>query len=226
MTPFPPIGVVMPVYNRAGMLGEAIRSVLCQEAVPSEIIVVDDGSSDGSGDVARAFGPPIRVIAQANAGLAAARNAGIAVASGEWIAFLDSDDLWPADSLVRRAEALAAEPSLDAVFGRYDCFTAEPPEANRLGRPRDAILCPAMLIRRAALERVGRFDESRRLGEFIDWFSRARDAGLRYRILPDLVLWRRVHSGNMVRERRAEFSEYPRLIKAALDRRRGRSLGR
>jgi GT2 family glycosyltransferase len=78
-----------------------------------------------------------------------------------------------------------------------------------------------MLARRSAMDRVGPFDPARRLGEFVDWFARARDAGLESRVLPDLVLWRRIHPGNMVRERREEFAEYPRLLKAVLDRRRG-----
>lgn len=217
----PRISVVVPVFNRAELLRKAVASALAQSLAPWEIIVVDDGSTDGSGDIARAFGPPVRAISKPNGGLAAARNTGVAAASGEWIAFLDSDDLWPEGSLACRAAALAADPELSLVLGHFDCFTDDPPEATRLGQTRPASLCSAMLARRSAWERVGPFDVARRLGEFIDWFARACDMGLRHRFLPDLVLWRRVHEGNMVRERRSEFAEYPRLIKGILDRRRG-----
>lgn len=221
MKRLPPISVVIPVFNRAGLVQRAIASALAQSLPPQEILVIDDGSTDGSGDAARACGPSVRVIAQPNAGLPAARNAGVAAAAGEWIAFLDSDDLWPLDSLACRAAALATDPALDLIFGHFDCFLEEPPERSCLGKLQPALLCPGMLARRSAMDRVGPFDRARRLGEFVDWFARARDAGLGSRVLPDLVLWRRVHPGNMVRERRDEFAEYPRLLKAVLDRRRG-----
>lgn len=220
MSPWPSISVVIATFNRARFLRKAIESVLAQTHPPSEIIVVDDGSADDSADVARSFGSPVRVISQSNQGLATARNSGIASASGEWLAFLDDDDLWPRDSLKCRAAALAADPSLGMVLGHFDCFTDDPPEATRLNRVRPAALCSAMLARRSALDRAGPFQKSLRLGEFIDWFVRARDAAIADRMLPDLVLWRRLHPGNMVREQRGEFAEYPRLLKHILDRRR------
>ena len=86
--------VVIPVYNRQDFLGEAIESALQQRLPPADIIVVDDGSTDESCKIARSFGDCVRVIEQDNAGCAVARNRGVAASTSEYIAFLDSDDVW------------------------------------------------------------------------------------------------------------------------------------
>lgn len=110
------VSVVIPCYNRAGILGRAIRSALAQTVVPDEIIVVDDGSRDESVAVARGFGDRVRVIEQPNGGAAAARNRGIAAAQGDWIAFLDSDDEWNSDKLERQLTAARRFPQARLVF--------------------------------------------------------------------------------------------------------------
>jgi glycosyltransferase involved in cell wall biosynthesis len=89
-----PVSVVIPAYNAASVLPRAIESVLGQTSRPEEVIVVDDGSTDNTAQVATQYGPSITYIRQDNAGASAARNRGIAEATGEWIAFLDSDDEW------------------------------------------------------------------------------------------------------------------------------------
>ncbi len=93
------VAVVIPAYNAEKLLPRALRSVLTQTVAPREVLVVDDGSSDGTSDVARSFGAPVRCIRQENAGAAAARNRGIAEATAEWIAFLDADDWWEPERL-------------------------------------------------------------------------------------------------------------------------------
>ena len=90
-----PISVVIPLYNKQREIGEAVRSALAQTLPPREIIVVDDGSTDGSAEVVRAIGSPlVRLVSQPNAGVCAARNHGIEEATGEYIALLDADDAW------------------------------------------------------------------------------------------------------------------------------------
>ena len=108
------VSVIIPCYNAAPFLGETLESVLCQTVRAREVIVVDDGSTDGSSDVAKQFGPPVRLICQENAGLAAARNRGIEEARGEWIAFVDADDLWEPHKLEKQL-AKAAE-GFDFVY--------------------------------------------------------------------------------------------------------------
>jgi glycosyltransferase involved in cell wall biosynthesis len=103
----PKVSVVIPTYNRAEKVGSTIESVLAQTVTDLEVIVVDDGSSDGTGEILeKAFGDRIRYYAQANEGVSMARNKGIAEARGEWIAFLDSDDLWEKEKIEWQLKAL------------------------------------------------------------------------------------------------------------------------
>ena len=111
------ISVVIPVYNGESYLEMAIRSALTQTEPPGEIIVVDDGSTDGSAAIARGFGAPVHCLSQPHAGLSAALNRGIERAHGTFLAFLDADDLWMEAKLARQLDALEANPTLDAVFG-------------------------------------------------------------------------------------------------------------
>ena len=104
----PVFAAVIPTYQREATIGRAVESVLSQTRPPSEVIVVDDGSTDRTHTRLEAFGDSIRVVAQAQSGSAAARNRGVESASGEWIAFLDSDDSWRPDHLERIGEAIVS----------------------------------------------------------------------------------------------------------------------
>jgi glycosyltransferase involved in cell wall biosynthesis len=111
------ISVVMPLYNKAASVGAAIESVLSQTRGDFELFVVDDGSTDGSAAAARAFvDPRLRLIEQKNSGVSAARNAGVAAASGDWIAFLDADDRWEPRFLELLSRAAEEEPRAVAAF--------------------------------------------------------------------------------------------------------------
>lgn len=116
MSGHPFISVVIPVYNRAAFIAEAIDSVLIQNVEGVEIIVVDDGSTDTSADVVAGYGDRVRLIRQENAGCAAARNTGIEASRGTWIAALDSDDYWLPGKLVAQLRDLAAHPDAVAHF--------------------------------------------------------------------------------------------------------------
>ncbi len=149
------ISVVIPCYNRESRIGAAIESALAQELVPVEILVIDDGSTDHSADVADDFGGPVRVIRTSNSGPSAARNRGIDEAVGEWIAFLDSDDTWSPDKLAAQAAALEAFPGSELVFSDTRTLIdgeVDIPSRFALGG-----------VREAAIERRGdvlRFDRS------------------------------------------------------------------
>ncbi|CAK0737892.1 hypothetical protein CCP3SC1_1010007 [Gammaproteobacteria bacterium] len=221
----PTVTVVVPVYNGERYLGVALTSILTQTVPPTEIIVVDDGSTDESASVAQNFGPQVRCLIQLHAGAAAARNQGIAVATGEYLAFLDADDLWAPDKLAAQLSLLTVDP-VDIALGQVNHFISpelDTTERAHLRIPQgsmDGFSVGTMLIKRTVFLSVGEFDPQWRLGEFVDWWARAMAQGLRYRLLPQVVLYRRIHNDHQTLRERAAAADYVRIAKAALDRRR------
>jgi glycosyltransferase involved in cell wall biosynthesis len=218
------VSVVVPVYNGARYLPEAIASVRAQTAPPSEVIVVDDGSTDGSGDLARSLGAVC--IRQERLGIAGALNTGARHAAGDAIAFLDADDVWTPEKLALQLAALGKRSDLDGVFGLAQQFVSPDLPVEEQARlrcpaePQAGIHAGALLIRRPSFERTSGFDEELGVGEFIDWYIRATELGLKLELLDELVLRRRLHDSNTMRVRRGEVSTYAHVLKAALDRRR------
>ena len=114
------ISLIIPAWNAARTLGETLASAVAQSLPPDEIIVVDDGSTDQTAAIATAAGA--RLISQPRQGPAVALNTGIAASRGDVLAFLDADDLWPAEKQAQQSARLAAEPALDGVFGQVENF--------------------------------------------------------------------------------------------------------
>jgi glycosyltransferase involved in cell wall biosynthesis len=216
------VSVVIPAYNAAAFVGEAIECVLGQTEPPTETIVVDDASTDGTLEIVAAYGSVRCVRLFVNRGQAAALNRGIAESRGKYLAFLDADDLWRSHKLASQLAAFDADPSLDLVYGlaeeRVTGVAGSP--GTRNGRVLPAYLPSALLARRAALERVGGFDESFRIGSVIDWYSRALAAGLRIALLPEVVYERRIHGRNTGLVRRDARDDYLAVVQMALSRRR------
>lgn len=223
----PALTAIIPVHNGERFLAEAIRSALDQTLPPTEILVVDDGSTDGSAAVAAAFGPPVRVLTQANRGPSAARNLGVAHATGELLAFLDADDLWLPDKLARQVHALHDAPTCEAILGGVENFTSPELDAAQIqALSRSSVITGAhhigaLLIRRAAFRRVGDFDLRWRHGEFIEWWGRALRLHLRYTILPALVLRRRLHAENLTLREPAGRQNYLPLLREHARKQRG-----
>jgi glycosyltransferase involved in cell wall biosynthesis len=220
------ISVVIPVYNGALHLAETVETVLAQTAVPAAIVVVDDGSEDETPRVAARFASAIRYVRQPNAGLARARNAGVENVDSEYLAFLDGDDLWSPDKLEKQLAELCSCERPAMIFSHAVQFVSPelaPREVAALkfdSLPVPGIIGSALFMRTRDFRAVGPFDGRLRVGEFIDWYARAIDAGVEARVLSDTLLRRRIHRGNLGR-RRAEFGgDYARALKATLDRRR------
>ena len=191
------VSVVIPVYNAARFLADAIRSVQAQQHPRIEIIVVDDGLTDGSGEVARSFAG-VRCFRQANCGIAAARNAGVREARGNLLAFLDADDLWTPDKLSRQVNVLHKTPEASFVSGLVEQFfdaAFAPPAGTQVPATSTGCVAGSILIPTCDFLRVGPFNPALRLGEFMDWHSRATDLGLREHRLEQVVLRRRIHGG-------------------------------
>lgn len=221
------VSVVMPVYNRERYVAEAIESLLGQSYRPLEIVVVDDGSTDGSADVARRYGPTVRCELQPHGGIAAARNRALALARGQYLAFLDSDDLWEEGQLVVQMEVLRSRPDLDQLFGHVREFKSpdlDPALAAKLicgeiPRPSQGL---GAIIKAEAFRRVGPFRSHGKVGEFIDWQLRAKELGLQTLMLPQVVCQRRLHASNQSLTHRGSRVDFVRILKASLDRRRSR----
>jgi glycosyltransferase involved in cell wall biosynthesis len=219
------VSVIIPAYNSERYLAEAVRSALAQTYRPVEVIVVDDGSTDGTIAVAAGFGTSVRYSLIPHGGAAAARNHGLALARGEFIAFLDSDDLWLEDKLARQMAAFASDPSLDLVFGQVEHFFSpelahEDRRKVQLPAVMPGLLPSALAARRQAFARVGLFENGWEVGEFISWYLRASELGLRKAVVPTVVTRRRVHQANTVRVRSQNYTDYVRILKQSLDRRR------
>jgi glycosyltransferase involved in cell wall biosynthesis len=220
------VSIIIPVYNGEKYLAEAIESVFAQTYRPLEAIVVDDGSTDGSAEIAKRFSPPVKYCFQANAGTGAARNRGIDLAQGLFFAFLDADDVWIKDKLARQLAAFEAHPEAEAVFGHVQQFYS--PELresikNKIHCPSELIpghLPTAMLIKRDAFFRVGLFETNWRVGQDVSWMLRAMEQRLNMVMLPDLVFMRRLHGSNKGITHRQFIKQRARILKASLDRRR------
>ncbi len=223
----PLVTVVIPVYNCERYLAEAIESVLAQDAHPMEIIVVDDGSTDTSGEIAKGYANGLtRYVYQPNAGMGAARNRGVESARGTLLAFLDSDDLWVPEKLALQVATLKSAPELDMVFAQVTQFyspeLAPSPEKSAIDEQQvlSGHCAGTMLIRRDAFSRVGPFDTQWRIGEFVDWYAKAVDKGLRSTVIPKILMKRRIHKNNSGIRERESRSDYLKILKRALDRRR------
>lgn len=220
------ISIIIPVYNCEQYLEEALESVLNQNFKPLDIIVIDDGSTDRSLSIAESYVPQIRVFQQPNLGAAEARNNGIKNANGDFLAFLDSDDVWLTDKLSSQIELFTENPNLDMVFGGVEQFLSPELEQDH-NTPTVAIkkyplglLAGTMLIKKASFLKVGLFNPAWKIGEFIDWYAKAKEQNLSNMVLPKTVLRRRIHTSNLGIRAKDSRSDYIQILKASLDRKR------
>ncbi len=225
--PRPVVTVVIAAYNGERFLREALDSLFAQDFESFETVFVDDGSEDRTSDIARSF--PVRYVHQENRGLPAARNAGLAVARGELVAFLDDDDVLPPTKLSVQAGYLLRHPATGCVLGRQEWIFEDGVEPPRLkpdpifGVPGGVQLVSAM-IRREVLDDVGGFDPAFRYAEDRDLFVRLREHGVKIDVLPDVVLYKRLHGTNMTMNP-PENHPLLRSLKQKLDRQRAAQSG-
>ena len=223
------VSVIIPVYNCERYVAEAIESVRAQTYKPTEIIVVDDGSTDNSAKIIEQYLPSVQYAYQSHNGSGAARNHGIKLAHGNFFSFLDADDIWIKDKLSYQMEAFKSNSRLDMAFGHViNFYSPDLPEhvKNKIFCPSDKMpgfTAGTMLIKKESFVRAGAFETNWHLGEFIDWYIRAKECGLTSFMVPEVVLRRRLHADNMGIRDRDSRNDYVRILKAFLDRRRRKS---
>jgi len=219
----PLISVIIAVYNGGSYIAQAIESVLAQSWKNMEIIVINDGSTDETARIVTAYGDRIIYHFQKNQGQGAARNTGISMAKGEFIAFLDADDLWMPDKLSQQMALLQQHPDASMAFGMLEQFTS--PELGTLPvRGNGDILLGyspiTLLIKRNALLKVGLFPTHLRVGEFISWYSLAKERGLQHVLLQNIVARRRIHNTNMGITHKDQRHDYLKVLKEVVARKR------
>jgi glycosyltransferase involved in cell wall biosynthesis len=225
------ISVIIPVWNGEKYVAEAVSSVLGQEYLNKEVIVVNDGSTDATLEKLRGFGDQIVILSQSNQGLGASRNAGIRAATGEYYAFLDHDDRWLPGKLTAQMEAWRSSGDDPLVFSHVEqfiCSTLSSEEKERVVPPQKILPGPiagTLLMSKGRLEQIGPFLEHRQLlGEFIEWYLRALRQEIPTIMLQTVMLQRRIHQDNMGRRDLSRRGDYLRILKAHLDRKRQKEL--
>jgi len=223
----PGISLIIPVYNGGRYLREAIDSVLNQTVKPREFIIVDDGSTDDSLQIARSYGSTLKIIAQPNGGTAAARNRGLAEADQPLIAFLDNDDRFVPQKLQRQVQCLAQHPEAMLCLCRARAFWSPEVPENARG---DADLTPQFrpgqpstwLARREVLERVGGFSAQPECHfvEGSELYLRIEQAGCPVAKIDDALLDRRLSLSNKTADSKGHLDGIMTLMKRRLDLRR------
>jgi glycosyltransferase involved in cell wall biosynthesis len=224
----PLISCIVPVFNGERYLEEALESILAQTYRPLQIIIADDGSTDGTAAVTASYGQEIIVLRQPTAGPAAARNLGLHEAQGSLVAFLDQDDVWHPEKLARQVARFQARPTLDVCVTHVRMFWISElrEEAARHRHHRRAQAVPGyttgtLLARRRLFDTVGQFNPSLWFSDASDWFLRAGERGAVMELLPNVLLYHRMHHNNLTRRQAAASrDEYVGIVKASLDRRR------
>ncbi|MDX2042634.1 MAG: glycosyltransferase [Acidobacteriota bacterium] len=212
----PKVSVIIPAYNSAQFIAEAIQSVLAQSYDNREIIIVDDGSTDATLDVLRGFGEQIKLLTKTNGGPASARNLAIRHASGKYIAFLDADDLWMPEKLAEQVAFLESQPEVGMTFSEALMFI-EPFEEvggekqirGKIGFTGETSFChlllgdhipnSTVLMRRECVDKIGWLNESRALVAVEDyeyWLRLAKAFPIRAISKP--LAYYRVHANNLM----------------------------
>lgn len=206
------VSVILPTFNRAGLIGETLKSLLAQRRPVDEILVIDDGSTDATGEVVAGFGAPVRYLRKQNGGKAHALNLGLQASTGDLVWICDDDDLLLPQACARLAGALDADPRLDFCAGRHEDFTIDPrsgemqikpPGYWRASAPDEIfpdlldgchIFQPGLIVRRTAYERAGPFDADLTRSQDYEMLLRIARRG-NGRLLPETVFLHREHPG-------------------------------
>ena len=219
------ISVLVAVWNNARYFRQALESALAQTRPAHEIIVVDDGSTDESAAIAESMSG-VRVIRETHRGVAATRNTAMPLATGDYVAWLDSDDLWTPDKLAVQAGFMDANPEVGMTFTHQRLIFEEGVERPywvtdaMLGGASPIVGTCSMMVRTSIQPAVGDFDATKSPADDTDWIIRAQERGFQRVMLPETLLVRRVHPHNLSTTMPLDKTRMLGLLRGALGRKR------
>jgi hypothetical protein len=218
----PLVSLIIPVFNGERFIREAIENVISQNYTNLEIIIVNDGSTDRTEDVIGSINGKFQYIRQENKGPASARNRGLNEANGDFIAFLDADDLFPEGNLNALINEMLQQPELEVVHGYAQILQKNPvtDKFEHAVSPKESYpnyIC-AGLYRKSVFDKVGFFDPSLRFSEDTDWFLRAKELNCKIKRIDEVCLLVRRHEHNMTKGKDLNELQVPLVLKRKLDR--------
>jgi glycosyltransferase involved in cell wall biosynthesis len=200
----PSVSIIVPVYNGARFIAEALASVQSEPGIEAEIIVVDDGSTDRSAEIVASIAerdPRIRLYLCEHRGVSATRNVGVKAATGDYVTFVDSDDICPPGRIKRQVGKLASRPDVVAVIGETMLFEAMTPELQPAPGSRHMrmllVTLHSALFHRNVFEKFGLFDETLACSEDMDFFLRLAEVDAPLLVETEIASFYRRHPGNM-----------------------------
>jgi len=221
----PLISVIIPVFNGELFIADAIHSVFAQKYEPLEIIVVDDGSTDGTAELVKSIPGNLRYFYQENAGVAKARNKGLEMAKGDLIAFIDADDVWVKNKLEIQRNLIKSNPAAEIVLG---CLVQKPfisiEDLYQLDIQKETGIFASQLgcalIKKHVFEMAGGFDEEMKLAEDVDWLNRTREANIHIMVHKEIVQFYRMHGNNITGNKKLTNLFLLKAYKKSIGRRR------
>jgi glycosyltransferase involved in cell wall biosynthesis len=223
---FPCVDIIIPVHNGRDYIKDAIKSVLNQNYFSFRIILVDDGSTDDTVKIASEF-DSVQIIRSAWVGQGQALNIGVSASLADFVAFLDSDDLWMPGKLHSQVNYLLNNPACDGVYGFTVQFKNLKIESSNVQEisfdspPQSGLALGALLIRKSALQKIGDFSNQLEVNFLLDWHSRVKHSAIRFDLLEEVVLKRRIHERNFTLVHRTSLEKgYINAIKKHLERNR------
>lgn len=219
------VSAIVIARNAERHILEALESIFASTRLPDEVVIIDGGSTDSTRAIASQFAG-VRIEAQHGTGIASAYNQGIDSTTGELIAFLSADDRWHPEKVARQLTAFELNPLAEIALCHVEHALepgCEPPSGFRnslLDGPVPGFIMECLMARRAVFDKVGRFNEAFAVSEDTDWFARARDAAVTTVVLPDTLVWKRVHDRNSSLNEPQINGLLLRALRASLERKR------
>jgi glycosyltransferase involved in cell wall biosynthesis len=219
----PKISVIIATYQRANYLKFALESIFNQSYRDYEVIVVDDGSTDDTKAVVSSFDRCCYYY-QENRGVSVAKNRGVDLSSGEYISFLDSDDMWDSEKLQKQLDVFTNSPEVELVFTHGKQFISKEISETDKGKlycPEESMPAPissTLLALKSVFQQVGGFDENLSVGIDVDWYLRAKALNCKIEMIPETLFYRRIHKTNSGFLNKNKKQQHVQVVKAHLER--------